>query len=198
MSVARFMHIPPPLSFLSNFIWPFLEDVRKGSCLGKQKYRKYRKDLKYLIHGEMVKMKAFSHSIKCCFREVTHGKHKYKRAPFNTMYFLSVLAVHNYSQRAIHFHTSHFVGILRMFSQNTPQNTKQSLYAFHISFEFRVLLMPQKNKPQNPLSFHANANPGTKCKKPKEECEMRKKWHEIPRYTIFVCRISWSFSCIWR
>ncbi len=42
----------------------------------------------------MVKVKAFSRSIKCCFREVTHGKQKYKEAPFNTMYFLSVLAVH--------------------------------------------------------------------------------------------------------
>ncbi len=47
------------------------------------------------------------------------------------------------------FRISNFTGILRMFSQNTPQNTEHSLYTFCISYEFRVLLMRQKNKPQN-------------------------------------------------
>ncbi len=42
-----------------------------------------------------------------------------------------------------------------MFSQNTPRNTKHSLYTFRISCEFRVLLMLRKNKPQNPLTFRA-------------------------------------------
>ncbi len=55
-----------------------------------------------------------------------------------------------------------------MFLRNIPQNTKHSLYTFRISCEFCVLLLLQKNKPQNPLTFRANADPGTKC------CEMRK------------------------
>ncbi len=37
--------------------------------------------------------------------------------------------------------------ILRMFSRNTPRNTKHSLHTFCISCEFYVLLMLQKNKP---------------------------------------------------
>ncbi len=41
-------------------------------------------------------------------------------------------------------------GISRMFSWNTPQNTKHSLYTFRISGKFRILLLPRKNKPQNP------------------------------------------------
>ncbi len=67
------------------------------------------------------------------------------------------------------FCISHFAGISQMFSQNTPRNMKHSLYTFRrISCEFCILLMPRKNKPQNPLTFCANTNPGTKC------CEMRK------------------------
>ncbi len=57
--------------------------------------------------------------------------------------------------------------ILRAFSQNTTRNTKHSLYTFRISYEFRVLLMLRKNKPLNPLTFCANADPGAKCKKQK-------------------------------
>ncbi len=78
------------------------------------------------------------------------------------------------------------------YSQNTPQNKKHSLRTFCISREFRVLLMPQKKKPGNPLSFHTNANPGTKC------CEMRKKWREIPRFTLFIFHILLPFSRILR
>ncbi len=96
------------------------------------------------------------------------------------------------------FRISHFAGISRMFSRNTPQNTEHSLYTFRISYEFRVLLMPRKNKLWNPLTFHANANPGAKCKKRKEECKMWEKWYETPRYILFVFCISQSFSLILR
>ncbi len=61
------------------------------------------------------------------------------------------------------FCISHFAKISQMFLQNTPQNTKHSLYSFGISCEFCVLLMPRKNKLWNPLTFRANADPGTKC-----------------------------------
>ncbi len=59
---------------------------------------------------------------------------------------------------AIHF--SYFVGM-----RNKPQNMKHSLHTFHISYE----LMLRKSKPRNPLTFHANADPGAKC------CKMQKK-----------------------
>ncbi len=81
-------------------------------------------------------------------------------------------------------HISHLMGISGMFSWNTPQNTKHSLYTFCISGEYRVLLMMRKNKPWNLWSFLANANPGAKCKKRKKVCEMRKKWREISPYTF--------------
>ncbi len=51
------------------------------------------------------------------------------------------------------FRILHFLGILQMFSRNTPQNMKHSRYSFHISCKFCALLMPQKNKPRNPLIF---------------------------------------------
>ncbi len=73
-----------------------------------------------------------------------------------------------------------------MFSRNTPQNTKHSLYTFQSSCEFHVLLMPWKTKPQNSSTSRTNADPGPKCKK-------RKKGHKIPRYTLFVFRISRMF-----
>ncbi len=67
---------------------------------------------------------------------------------------------------------SHFAGILRMILGNAPQTMKHSLHSFRISCEFRVLLIPRKNKSQNPLTFRANAEFGTKC------CEKQKKGHE--------------------
>ncbi len=71
---------------------------------------------------------------------------------------------------AIHF--SYFVKFL----QNTPENTKHSIYTFHISGELRVLLMPRKNKPRNTLTFRKNADLGAKyCEKPKKRRETRKK-----------------------
>ncbi len=36
------------------------------------------------------------------------------------------------------YHISHFAGVLRVFSQNTPQNVKHSLYTFRILFKFVV------------------------------------------------------------
>ncbi len=99
------------------------------------------------------------------------------------------------------FCISHFAVILRMFSQNTAKYETRSLYTFHTSCEFCILFKPQKNKPRNPLTFRANANPGVKC------CEMQKVKKEtrnvkkvtrntIPRYKLFIFRISWSFLCI--
>ncbi len=79
----------------------------------------------------------------------------------------------NFVRLAIYF--SYFACILRMFLRNTPQNMKHSLYTFRILCQFRVLLMPWENKPQSPLTFHANANPGTKWEKQKTRCETRKK-----------------------
>ncbi len=93
------------------------------------------------------------------------------------------------------FYISHFAGISQMFSQNTPQDTKHSLYTFHISCKFHVLLMPRKSKPRNPFTFHVNANPCTKCrKKQKEGCEIEKS---NTKY-IFCFSYSWSFLCILR
>ncbi len=80
------------------------------------------------------------------------------------------------------FHILHFTGISRMFSRNTPGNTKHLLYTFRISCEFRVLLMPQKNKPQNPLTFCVNADPGVKC------CKMwkaKKVTRNTPLYSFY-------------
>ncbi len=92
----------------------------------------------------------------------------------------------------------YFKADYRLFdSWNTPQNAKHSLYTFRISGEFRILLMLRKNKPWNPF-FCANVQPGTKCEKQKKSCEMRKKWRDIPRYTLFVFRVSQPFSHISR
>ncbi len=83
------------------------------------------------------------------------------------------------------FLISHFAGISRVFSQNTPRNMKHSLYTIHISCECCVLLMPQKNKPQNPLTFPTNADPSTKCKKRKKGARYAKKvMQNIPLYTF--------------
>ncbi len=65
--------------------------------------------------------------------------------------------------------------ISRLFREcfhETPQNTKHSLYTFHISCKFCVSLMPRKNKPRNPLIYRVNINTGAK------HCEMRKKGHK--------------------
>ncbi len=69
-----------------------------------------------------------------------------------------------------------------VFTKHTVKYETLAIH-FHISCEFRVLLMPQKNKPRNPLTFRTNLDPGAQC------CEMRKKWHEILRYTLFIFRI---------
>ncbi len=82
----------------------------------------------------------------------------------------------------------YFMVILRMFSQNTPWNTKLSLYTFRILCEFCVLLMPWKNKPRNPLSFCANADPGTNAKSEKRDMKYEKsdtKYHAI-HFLFFV------------
>ncbi len=47
----------------------------------------------------------------------------------------------------------------------THHEIRNTIYTFRISRKFRVLLMPWENKPQNPLTFRANADSGTKCKK---------------------------------
>ncbi len=89
------------------------------------------------------------------------------------------------------FHISHFMGILQMFSQNTPRNAEH--YTFRIFVEFCVLLMPQKNKPRNSSSFRAHADSGTKC------CEMQKAKkgaQNTPLYTTFC--FSFPFSHISR
>ncbi len=83
------------------------------------------------------------------------------------------------------FRISHFVGTSWMFSQNTPQNTKHSLYTFRISCEFRVLSMLWINKPWNHLTFCTNADPGSKCKKPKKGAQNAKKvTQNSPLYTF--------------
>ncbi len=64
------------------------------------------------------------------------------------------------------------------------RNTRCTLFAFHSNFMFRL---------RNPLTYRANANPDAKCKIQKTRCEMQKKWHEIPCYTLFVFGISWTF-----
>ncbi len=70
--------------------------------------------------------------------------------------------------------------------RKTQQNMEHSLYTFHISCEFRVLLMPQKNKPQNPPTFCANVDLGTKCKKRKKGRKMQKKvTQNTPLYTYY-------------
>ncbi len=91
------------------------------------------------------------------------------------------------------FHISHFVDISRMFLQNTPQNTKHSLYTFPISCEFRVLLMPQKNKPQI-LWFFARmptlAWNAVKCKKRKKGAKREKsdaKYTAVPFSFFTFC-----------
>ncbi len=108
-------------------------------------------------------------------------------SPFRTIAHLPSTCNRGISVRpAMHF--SRF-GFHKCFSRNTQWNTKHSLYTFLISCKFRVLLMSQKNKQQNPLGFRTNANPGkiaVKCKQRKKGRKRRKKWHKIPRYTLFV------------
>ncbi len=111
-------------------------------------------------------------------------------------YQLSPNLMWNILKPAVHFRISHFAGISWIFSQNTPRNKKHSLYTSRILCEFRVLLMPRKNKAQNPLTFRTNADPA-KCKKWKRGTKCEKNWREIPRYTLFVFRISqniWAFK----
>ncbi len=64
------------------------------------------------------------------------------------------------------FRISHFMGILHMFSGNTPQIVRHSLYTFYISGEFRILFMLRKNKLRNPLArytrFANNSEIGAK------------------------------------
>ncbi len=92
---------------------------------------------------------------------------------------------------AIHF--SYFT--FRRFFTNVfaKHATKYETLAIHFSYSMQISCFndAKKNKPQNPLTFRTNANPGTKCcemRKAKNRREMRKKWHEIPRYTLFVFR----------
>ncbi len=65
--------------------------------------------------------------------------------------------------------------ISRIFSRNTSQNTKQSLYTFRISCKFRVLLTPQQNKPRNPIDFCASDDPVAKCEKQKRGAKREKR-----------------------
>ncbi len=96
-------------------------------------------------------------------------------------------------------HVSHFAGVLQVFLQNTPSNTKHSLYTFHISFKFCVSLMPRKSKRWNCMMFRDNVAPVAKwCEMRKKWCEMRKKWHEIPCYTFFIFHILRHFYAISR
>ncbi len=105
------------------------------------------------------------------------------RLGYHPMYYELWLYTHGLNaliRPAMHF--SYFAGILRMLLQNTPWNTKHSLYTFRISCEFRVLLMLLKNKPRNPLICHSNANPGAKC------CKIR----EVKKGVWNVKKVSWN------
>ncbi len=81
----------------------------------------------------------------------------------------------------------------QMFSRNTPQNTKHSLYTFRISCKFRFLLMLQKTKPRNPLSFRSNADSGTKY----HEMRNAKKVMQNTCYNFVFCILR-SFSGVLR
>ncbi len=61
---------------------------------------------------------------------------------------------------------SHFADILRVFSQNTPQNTKHPLHTFRISFKFHDR---EEINYKIILTFCENAAPGSKW------CEIQKK-----------------------
>ncbi len=75
--------------------------------------------------------------------------------------------------------------ILRVFFVKHITKYETLTIYFRISCGFRVLLLLRKNKLRNPLTFHMNANAGTKCcemqKTQKKGCKMQK-----PRYTLFV------------
>ncbi len=48
-----------------------------------------------------------------------------------------------------------------------------------MSCKFRILLMPRKKELRNPLTFHANADPGVKC-------EVKKGAKREKRNTIYL------------
>ncbi len=81
--------------------------------------------------------------------------------------------------------------VSQMFSQNTPQNTKHSLYTFRISCEFRISLTSWKNKLRNPLTFCANGNPGANCC---ETWKVKKVTQNTPPYTFHSLHFAIIFA----
>ncbi len=76
---------------------------------------------------------------------------------------------------------SHFVGILPVFLQNAPQNTKYPLYTFCISLKFHIC---EKINNEILLMLCKNATPGAKCCKMKKMMWNAKKvsWNTPPIY----------------
>ncbi len=101
----------------------------------------------------------------------------------------SVLRSMCFLGRLYTFRILHYANV---FAKHTTKYETLTVH-FRISCKLRVLLMPQKNKPQNPLTFRPNANLGVKCEKRGAKC---KKGDKISCYTLFVFRISRSFSHI--
>ncbi len=85
------------------------------------------------------------------------------------------------------FCISHFTDISQMFSQNTA---KYKTLTTHFSYFMRIsCFINAAKKTTKFFDFSREYRPS---------CEMRKKWCEIPCYTLFIFRISRLFSRISR
>ncbi len=89
-------------------------------------------------------------------------------------------------------HFSYFAFCGYFASVSVKHTTKYETLIIHFSYFMQIscFINSQKNEPRNPLTFHTDANHGTKCKKWKKGCETQKKWRKIPHYTLFIFRIS--------